>query len=318
MRKMTMPTITTIPTTSTESIQSRIATALPNLTSAQIKMASFIQANLFRSATMRIEEFARANDVSNATANRFARTLGFDSYPAFRTCLMQEYEHTQSQSPAERLRSAQRSSEKLSNHAIVHAALDADIANLQATRQLLTAEACERAIQSLLEAERIFILGMGTSAHLANQFEYGLSPYCQHVQSLAQVSGSVNAARRLHDVSTKDLVVAIMFPRYVRDTVQLAYAAHQQHAQILALTDAPTSPLASFATVALYLKTERQFAANSDAIVLSTIQALCGAVAYHRPHAADDAASMTAATNPWLLSAGGYQAYPPCLPKKTS
>lgn len=309
MSKTALPQTTSLPVTTSQTIQSRIATALPNLTSAQIKMAAFIQANLFRSATMRIEEFARANNVSNATANRFARSLGFDGYPAFRACLMQEYENAQS--PVERLRTAQRASHKMSNHAIIQSALEADMANLEATRQLLTSEACEQAIQSLLHAQRIYILGMGTSAHLANQLEYGLSPYCKHVQSLAQVSGSVNAARQLHDVSAKDLVVALVFPRYVRDTVQLAYAAHQKQARILGLTDAPTSPLASFADITLYLKTERQFAANSDAIVLSMIQALCGAVAYHRPHAADDAASMTAATRPWLLSGDDTQAFPP-------
>ncbi len=281
------------------SIQSRIANSLPSLTVAQIKMAEFTQAQMLRSATMSIEEFANANGVSSATANRFARTLGFDKYSNFRACLMREFE--KSMSPVARLRQAQADS-PVTNHQIIASALDMDIENLQATRKMLASAECERAVEAIIHADRIFIIGMGTSAHLAGQFEHGLNPYCRNVQSLAIIAGSVGAARRLHDVTGNDLLIAIMFPQYVYDTARLAHFGHRQGAKVLALTDGPTSPLASFADISLYLRTERQFASNSDAIVLSTIQGLCGAVAYGQPNAADAAASMNSATRPWLLT----------------
>lgn len=295
------------PSLAAASIQDRIAQALPLLTAAQVKLANFVQQNPFQSATIGIEDFARANAVSIATANRFARALGFQGYPAFRASLAQDC--APAVSPSERLRQAQAGAPR-SHHQLVTAALDADIENLKATRSLLTSKACEQAIEDLLRAQRIFIIGMGTSAHLAGQFEYGLSPYCTHAVSLAQAGGPVSAARRLHDAGPEDLLIAIMFPRYVRDTAELAYLAHGKGARILALTDGPTSPLAAFADTSLYLRTQRDFAANSDAIVLSVIQALCGAVAYHRPHAADTAAHMTQSTQPWLLAADAGQAYP--------
>lgn len=280
-------------------IQSRIANALPNMSATQIKMAEFTQAQTLRSATMSIEEFAKATGVSIATANRFARMLGFDKYSSFRACLMREFEKTMS--PVARLRQAQADG-KISDHKIMMSALDMDIENLQATRQMLTSTECERAVEAITRADRIFLLGMGTSAHLAGQFEYGLNPYCRNVQSLAIPAGAVGAARRLHDVTENDLLIAIMFPQYVLDTARLAHFGHEQGAKVLALTDGPTSPLASFADISLYLRTQRQFASNSDAIVLSTIQGLCGAVAYRQPNAADAAASMNTATRPWLLT----------------
>ncbi|MFC3339261.1 MurR/RpiR family transcriptional regulator [Paracandidimonas soli] len=286
------------------SIQSRIARALPTLTAAQIKMAEFTQTQMLRSATMSIEEFAKANDVSCATANRFARMLGFDKYSSFRACLMREFE--KSMAPVARLRQAQ-SDSQATNHKIIVSALDMDIENLQATRKMLTSTECERAVKAIIGADRVFIIGMGTSAHLAGQFEYGLNPYCRNVQSLASIAGSVGAARRLHDVTENDLIIAIMFPQYVHDTAQLAHFAHKRGAKVLALTDGPTSPLVSFADISLYLKTQRQFASNSDAIVLSTIQGLCGAVAYRQPDAADAAASMNSATRPWLLTSDTLQ-----------
>ncbi|MHA7164601.1 MurR/RpiR family transcriptional regulator, partial [Burkholderia pseudomallei] len=51
-------------------------------------MGEYVLANPFRAATMRIDELANAVDASIATANRFARALGFDGYPALRAALV--------------------------------------------------------------------------------------------------------------------------------------------------------------------------------------------------------------------------------------
>src|SRR5204862_1262658 len=66
--------------------------ALPTLTPAHQRMAQYVLENPFRAATMRIDEFATAVDVSVATANRFARALGFEGYPQFRTELVRGFE----------------------------------------------------------------------------------------------------------------------------------------------------------------------------------------------------------------------------------
>ncbi|NYT64507.1 MurR/RpiR family transcriptional regulator [Alcaligenaceae bacterium] len=280
------------------SIRAQIAAALSQLTPTQLRLADYVTNNLLSAATMRIEEFAKANQVSSATANRFARTLGFAGYPAFRASLMQEYEVLIS--PSERLRQAQSEGE-CSNQSLITTALQADAANLHQTVQNLPTQVCEQAITALCHAKRVFILGYGSSAYLAGQLEYGLSPYRKAVQSLASVGGTVDAARRLFDANEDDLIVAIAFPRYIADTLTLARLAHEQGAKILALTDGPTSPLVAFSDINMYLQTGRQFAANSDAVVLSVIQALCGAVAFHNPHAVATSKSMTQATTPWLL-----------------
>ena len=71
------------------SIAALIVAAMPSLTPIHRRMGAYVQANLFRAATMRIDELADAVGASVATANRFARTLGFDGYPAFRSALVQ-------------------------------------------------------------------------------------------------------------------------------------------------------------------------------------------------------------------------------------
>ena len=78
---------------------------MPLMTPIHRRMGEFVLANPFRAATMRIDELAQAVNASIATANRFAKALGFDGYPAMRAALVRGFEATLG--PVERLRSAQ-------------------------------------------------------------------------------------------------------------------------------------------------------------------------------------------------------------------
>ena len=274
----------------------RIAKAQPGLTRAHRQMAEHVLRNPFRAATLMIEEFAGEVGVSVATANRFARGLGFDGYPQFRAEMAKGYESTLA--PVERLRhELQRPSSCLSTMA---EALEEDLRNLEATRQSLSAEVCTRAVDLVLAARRVLVLGFGSSGYLAGLLQHGLDPYCAAVQSLAQTGGPTHAARQLSRVEAGDLVIAIAFPRYLDDTVRLAALARHHGAKLLALTDDATSPLVPLADVVLYTRANRQFAAASNAAVLAMIEALCGAVAYRASDPLSAAQHLTQSVMPWL------------------
>jgi DNA-binding MurR/RpiR family transcriptional regulator len=282
-----------------QTISARIAAALPGLTPIHRRMGEFVQANLFRAATMRIDELATATGASVASANRFARALGFDGYPQFREALVRGFEATLA--PVERLRSAQES--LAGDGELLAASLDQTIANLHATQRTIAGSA-EAAVDAILAARRVFVLGNGSSAFLAGLMEHGLAPYHENVESLALIGGPTHAARRLFNANAGDLVIAIAFPRYVDDTIALASRAAGQGARVLALTDSVDSPLARFADLALFLRTERRLAANCDAAVLAVIEALCDAVALRTKRSVKIAAEMTEFVLPWLMKPG--------------
>ena len=73
-------------------------------------------------------------------------------------------------------------------------------------------------------------------------------------------------------------MIALAFPRYVKDTIELARRA-ARGARVLGISDGPQSPLAPIASLNLYVKAERRFAATSEAAVLAMIEALIDAVA---------------------------------------
>ncbi|MFM0269380.1 MurR/RpiR family transcriptional regulator [Paraburkholderia aspalathi] len=279
-----------------QAIATRIAAAMPTLTPIHRRMGEYVLANLFRAATMRIDELASVVGASVATANRFARALGFDGYPQFREALVRGFEATLA--PVERLRSAQES--LASGDDVIDASLEQAATNLQSTRSAIDSAAAEAAVEAIISARRVFVLGAGSSAFLAGLMEHGLMPYHDNVQSLALVGGPSHAARRLFASNEGDLVIGIVFPRYVEDTIELARRAASRGARVLALTDGPRSPLAQFADLSLYIRSERRLAANADAAVLAVIEALCDAVAYRAKRSVKAAAEVTEFVLPWL------------------
>lgn len=278
------------------SMTQRIARALPTLTRSHRQIADYVLAHPLQAATMPIDELAGTVGVSVATANRFARALEFEGYPQFRAALVLGFETTLA--PVEKLRS------KLERSATVADVLASALAeiqrNIELTRQSLDADACERAVDAILKAQRICIVGFGSSSWLAGLLQRSLDPYCDNVQLLASIESSSFGAKALTRLQSSDLLIAIAYPRYLADTVLLARLAREAGVPVLALTDRVTSPLAPLGTVALYAHTESQYFANSDASVLALIEALCSAVAHRAKGSLKAAAQLAESVLPWL------------------
>ena len=131
-----------------QAIAARIEAAMPTLTPIHRRMGEYVLANLFRAATMRIDELASVVGASVATANRFARALGFDGYPQFREALVRGFEATLA--PVERLRSAQES--LAAGDDVVDASLEQAANNLHLTRTAIDSAAAEAAVEAILAA----------------------------------------------------------------------------------------------------------------------------------------------------------------------
>ncbi|GAB3626543.1 transcriptional regulator [Pandoraea terrae] len=274
----------------------RIARAMPELTRAQQRMAAFVLDNTFRAATMRIDEFAEAVGVSIATVNRFSRALGFDGYPQCRAAMVRGFEATLA--PIENLRSSKAQVTSVGD--LIANSLTQAIQNLEWTRRALDAGTCERAVEAILGARRIYILGLGASGYLAGLLHHGLDPYCENVQAVVGAGGSTHAARQLFKLREDDLVIALGFPRYVIDTVTLCRRLRARNVPMLVITDSPTSPLAPLGAITLFVRATRRIGSNSESSVLAMIDALCEAVAQQAQHSVERTTELTDFLLPWL------------------
>jgi DNA-binding MurR/RpiR family transcriptional regulator len=280
------------------SVVERIAQVLPSLSDAHRQLADYVLAKPFKVAVMTIDEFASACQVSNATANRFVRKLGLPGYPQFRALLAQGFE--EALAPVERLRLERTRAASAAD--IFAASMYEDQRNFELTRMSLSAEQCEKAVQAVLDARRIFILGFGSSGFLAGFLQRNLAVHCDMVKSLATLGGVSEAARQISRVRKGDLLITICFPRYLDDTVTLTKAAHAAGIDVLAITDKPTSPIAKHADICLYARSERQYLSNSETAVLGMIEALSAAVAHRSENSLNDVAQLTESVMPWLFN----------------
>ncbi len=141
------------------SIAARIDRARPALTRSHQRMADYVLAHPLQAATMPIDELAAAVGVSVATANRFARAIGLDGYPMLRAELVRGFEAMLAPLEKMRVRLARPGSV---NDAFA-AALKESQRNIAATRDALRPEACEAAVQAILAARRVYVVGFGSS-----------------------------------------------------------------------------------------------------------------------------------------------------------
>jgi DNA-binding MurR/RpiR family transcriptional regulator len=278
------------------SMAQRIARALPALTRSHRQVADYVLAHPLQAATMPIDELAGTVGVSVATANRFARALEFDGYPQFRAALVLGFETTLA--PVEKLRHKLERSATVAD--VFRTALTEVQRNVESTRKSLDARACEQAVDAILNARRICVVGFGSSSWLAGLLQRSLDPYCDNVQLLASIESSSLGAKVLTRLQSNDLLVAIAFPRYLADTILLARRAREAGVPVLALTDRVTSPLAPLGSITLYAHTESQYFANSDATVLALIEALCSAVAHRAKGSLKAATQLAESVLPWL------------------
>ena len=277
-------------------VSERIAAAYPRLTAALRQFADFVLAEPLTAARLSVHAAGHAAGVSVATSNRFARMLGYAGYPDFRGDLIKSFEPAYE--PVRRLSINVR---KLASSAdIMRGSLQLDMRNIETTLRELSDEACDRAVEMITRAPRIFVAGGDNSGHLAMLLANGLELFCPQVHTVGNLGGAVAAVRKLIRFGPADLVIAIAFPRYLRDTIRLAEMASERRVKLIAITDLPSSPLVPLADVTLYARAERQFAATSDAAVLALIEALCAAVAHSAPQATESAKAYTEAALPWL------------------
>lgn len=282
--------------TDSRPITRRMVDAMASFSASQRRLADYALAHPLKVAMMSIDEFARECQVSVATANRFARALGVSGYPQFRVELARGFEAALE--PVERLRLKQGQAETAAD--VFAASLYEDQRNAEFTRNALSAEQCERAVQAVLQSERVFIVGFGSSGFLAGLLQRGLSLHCERVESLAGPGGVSHAARELARLRPEDLVIALSFPRYLVDTLTLAKAAKKAKATLLAMTDRPDSPLGVMSDICLCAQSGRQLLSNSETAVLGLIEALTAAVAYQSKHSLSTAALLTESVMPWL------------------
>ncbi len=263
---------------------------------SSVGICDFILRNPVRVSAMGINDLAGSCGVSAATVSRFARALEFANYAALRGAVASALQDELS--PIEKLRG----SIERNNEASFPAgdSLDYAAANIGATRMGLNRGELEQVVAGIARANTVYVMGFGLSAHVAAMLVLHLQPFCQYVVDVVAYGGTEVAAGRLMNITSKDLLITISFPRYALDAIQLTTFARQRGAVIVALTDSSASPLTPLASHVLLAKSEHAVLPSSSTAAVALVEALtCSLMVANKKNLAR-AAELSAAITPYL------------------
>ena len=249
-----------------------ISAASPNFSKGQRRIVEYITEHPEEAAYMTAAQLGRGAGVSESTVVRFALELGFSGYP--------ELHRAMQESLQKNLTSVQRvrvSNDRLPDEKLLDAVLERDIAQIRATLETVDRAAFDAAVEAILSAGKIYIIGMRSSFSLAGFLEYYLSLIFPNVQLIRNAGGS-EIFEQMMNIGEGDTVVAFSFPRYSTRIVHAVDFACRNGAKVVAITDSMSSPIAKPAYATLCAKSNMASFADSLVAPLSIINALIAAI----------------------------------------
>lgn len=244
------------------------------LSKSHRRIAECIVTHYDKAAFMTASRLGEYVGVSESTVVRFAAALGYEGYPQLQKALQELIRH--------RLTASQRfeMTTDMDHTQVLSKVMKADIQNIRATLDELDLNAFEEVVERFLEAKQIYVLGLRSSAPIAQFFGHYLSFIFPNVTVVT--SGISDIFEQLSRIGEDDLLVSISFPRYTSRTIEAMELARKRGASLVAITDGPLSPLHAAADICLMAKSDMASFVDSMAAPLSLINALIVALGQRR------------------------------------
>ena len=239
----------------------------------QKNIASYLLEHYEKAAYMTAAKLGALVGVSESTVVRFAIELGFEGYPELQRAL-QELVRT-------RLTSFERievSDALMGDKDILGQVLLSDVEKLRKTLESVDREAFDQAIDRIISAKRIYILGVRSSASLAGFLHYQLQMVFDNL-TLVQTTSGNEMLEQIMRIGEGDVMIAISFPRYSNRIIKAVDFANSKGANVIALTDSKESPIAQNASQLLTASSDMASFVDSLVAPLSIINAIIAAVA---------------------------------------
>ncbi|MBE6958613.1 MAG: MurR/RpiR family transcriptional regulator [Ruminococcaceae bacterium] len=245
----------------------------PTFSKGQRRIAQYILESYDKAAFMTANTLGKTVGISESTVVRFAVELGYDGYPSMQKALQEMV--------VNRLTSVQRievTHDRIGNQNILTTVLQSDMEKLRQTSEMADNAAFDAAVNAILGAERVFILGVRSAAPLANFLGYYLNYMFQNVHILT-ASGTGEMFERIVGVNSRDAVIAFSFPRYSATTLKTAQYCRSTGATVIGVTDTKLSSLGQCSDHVLVAKSDMVSLVDSLVAPLSVVNALIVALA---------------------------------------
>lgn len=246
----------------------RLDEKYPKLSKGQKRLTDYIRDNYDKAAFLTAAKLGDAVGVSESTVVRFASQLGYRGYPEFQKAL--------GEMMRTKLNSIQRMEVtygRIAQSEILATVLQSDIEKIKLTMESIDQHAFDLAVDTLLKARKIYVIGIRSCAPLANFLTFYLNLICDNVISV-HTNSSSEIFEQLIRISEDDVIIGISFPRYSMRTLKALEFASNRNAKVITLTDSVHSPMNLYSSCNLIARSDMASIVDSLVAPLSVINAL--------------------------------------------
>ncbi|MBR1853765.1 MAG: MurR/RpiR family transcriptional regulator [Lachnospiraceae bacterium] len=281
----------------TNDLTSRINDIYGSLSKGQKLLAAYITDNYDKAVFLTAARLGEVVGVSESTVVRFAMHLGYKGYPEFQRALEEMVRN--------KLNSIQRMEVaygRISQSKVLESVLQADQEKIKDTCEHLDEQTFELAVETILHAKHIYIVGIRSCAPLAAFMAFYFNLLFEHV-TLLQTNSSSELFEQMVRISEEDVIIGISFPRYSMRTLKAMEFANNRSAKVITLTDSAHSPMNLYSSCNLIARSDMVSIVDSLVAPLSVINVLIVALCMKKQ--SEVAATLETLEELW----GEYQVY---------
>jgi DNA-binding MurR/RpiR family transcriptional regulator len=250
----------------------RIKEKMPKMSKGHKLIANYIINHFEKAAFMIAARLGEEVGVSESTVVRFAVEMGYEGYPKLQKGLQELIKN--------KLTAVQRieiSSKKIDESNLLKSVLQSDMEKIKQTMESIDQKSFDSIVESILNAKRIYILGVRSSAALAGFLGFYFNLIFDNIRLVHTTSVS-EMFEQIFRATEGDVVIGISFPRYSKRTSKAMQYVKSQGATVVAITDSKESPLAEHADYCIIARSDMASFVDSLVAPLSVINALIVAI----------------------------------------
>lgn len=213
------------------------------MTNTEKKVADYVLENARSVVYMSITDIADACDVGESSIFRFCKSLSFKGYQEFKIALAHSIK-VDNEIP-------QLTDKILMDDTIGQVAskvLTTNISAMNETYNLIDISKIERAIDYLIQAERILFFGVGSSLMTA------MEANIKFMRITSKTACSIDSHLQIMSaslMSERDVAVIISYSGSTKDSLEVAKKAKERGAVVISITRFEKSPLTSYSDLTL-------------------------------------------------------------------
>lgn len=252
----------------TNDLLNRINKSYSRMSKGQKVLATYITDNYDKAVFLTAAKMGETVGVSESTVVRFATHIGYKGYPEFQNALEELVRN--------KLNSIQRMEVtygRISQSKILESVLQSDADKIKTTLEKIDHTAFELAVNTILSAKHIYIVGIRSCAPLASFLSFYFNLMFENVH-LLHTSSSSELFEQMVRIDKDDVIIGISFPRYSMRTLKALEFANNRSAKVITITDSVHSPMNLYSSCNLIADSDMASIVDSLVAPLSVINAL--------------------------------------------